>query len=43
MQICELIESLLPDDVRPVCDSVVAHIFVSCIYGVVNKLVSVFR
>ena len=42
-QVCELIEALLPDDIRPVCDSVVAHIFISCIYGIINKLVPIFR
>jgi len=41
--VCELIESLLPDDVRPSCDSVVAHLFVSCLYGAIGKLASVFR
>lgn len=36
-------ESLLPDDVRPMCDSVVAQVFVSGIYGLIHKLIPVFR
>ena len=42
-QICELIEDLLPDEVRPACDSVIAHFFISCIHGVISKLIPVFR
>ncbi len=34
---------MLPDNVRPVCDSVVGHIFVSCVYSIINKIVPVFR
>ena len=40
---CESIEGLVPDSVRPVCDSVVAHIFISCIVGILKKLIPVFR
>ncbi|TRY78188.1 hypothetical protein TCAL_04263 [Tigriopus californicus] len=42
-QVCELIESLLPDNIRPLCDSVVVHIFISCIYGIITKLIPIFR
>ena len=40
---CESIESLVPDNVRPACDSVVAHIFISCLFGILKKLLPVFR
>lgn len=42
-QVCELIEALLPDDINPICDSVVAHLFIASLYGIINKLIPVFR
>ena len=33
----------MPDNVRPACDSVVAHVFISCIFGILQKLIPIFR
>ena len=33
-----MIEGLVPDIVHPLCDSVVAHVMITAIYGMITKL-----
>ena len=42
-EVCAMIKPLVPEEVTPLCESIIVHIFVSCLYGVITKLESVFR
>ncbi|XP_023328186.1 uncharacterized protein LOC111701230 [Eurytemora carolleeae] len=39
-QVCEVIEGLVPDSISPLCDSVVAHIMLSQMYTMINKVIN---
>jgi hypothetical protein len=34
---------MMPSDIKPIADSVNVHIFISCVYGLIDKIVPVFR
>ena len=34
---------MIPDCVHPLCDSVIAHIMISCFYGMINKLIPTLK
>ena len=38
-----MIKPLVPETVTPLCDSVVVHIFVSSLYGLIDKIIPAFR
>ena len=42
-QVCEMIEGLVPDSVHPLCDSVVAHIMITAIYGMITKITTALQ
>ncbi|CAB4069978.1 unnamed protein product [Lepeophtheirus salmonis] len=42
-QVCELLETLIPDSIRPLCDSIVVHFFFATVYNIITKLIPIFR
>ena len=42
-QVCEMIEGLVPDSVHPLCDSVVAHVMITAIYGMITKITTALQ
>jgi hypothetical protein len=43
LQLCDSIKEILPSDINPIADSVTVHLFISCVYGLIDKIVPVFR
>ena len=42
-QVCEMIEGLVPDSVHPLCDSVVAHVMITAVYGMITKITTALQ
>ena len=42
-EVCTMIRPLVPEEVKPLCDSILVHIFVSSLYGLIDKIIPVFR
>ena len=42
-QVCEMLEGMVPDIVHPLCDSVVAHVMISAIYGMITKIIPTLK
>jgi hypothetical protein len=34
---------MMPNDINPIANSVIVHLFISCVYGLIDKVVPVFR
>ena len=38
-----MIEGLVPDSVHPLCDSVVAHVMITAVYGMITKITTALQ
>lgn len=42
-EVCAMIKPLVPEEVSPLCDSILVHIFVSSLYSLIDKIIPVLR